>query len=369
MQRHRSLVEIDLAAVTANVQRLLDAAGGAEVWAVVKANAYGHGAIDVAHAAIAAGATKLCTATLDEARAVHVELPTVPLLVLSPLTAGEEAAVAEVGCAVTVSTLEGWDRLHDRHEVDVHVKVDTGMGRWGLSADEALTVADQIVSGPRPERLAGLMSHLATADDADRDFVDQQAEAFRAIAAGFPPCPRHLANSAATLRYPELAFDAVRPGIAVYGIDPLGVSGADHGLVPVMRWTSTVRSLRVLAAGESTGYGRRFVAVKPCRVALVPIGYADGYPRRLSGLGEVLIHGQRCSVAATVSMDQLAVVLPDELEVKEGDEVVLLGVGGDDVVSAEELARHVGTVPYEITCGVRPRSSAATVRSGHDSRS
>ena len=331
----------------------MDAAGGAEVWAVIKANAYGHGAIDVAHAAIAAGATKLCTATLDEARAVRVELPIVPLLVLSPLTAGEEDAVSEVGCAVTVSTLEGWDRLRYRHEVDVHVKVDTGMGRWGLTADEALAVADEILSGPRPERLAGLMSHLATADEADRTFVDQQAEAFRAIAAVFPPCPRHLSNSASTLRYPELAFDAVRPGLAVYGIDPLGISGTDYGLLPVMRWTSTVRSVRTLAVGESTGYGRRFVATEPCRVALVPIGYADGYPRRLSGIGEALIHGQRCRVAATVSMDQLAVLLPEGLEVKQGDEVVLLGVDGDDVVSAEELARQVGTVPYEIICGVR----------------
>ena len=265
------------------------------MWAVIKANAYGHGAIDVAHAAIAAGATKLCTATLDEARAVRFELPIVPLLVLSPLTAGEEDAVSEVGCAVTVSTLEGWDRLRYRHEVDVHVKVDTGMGRWGVSADEALAIADEILAGPRPERLAGLMSHLATADEADRTFVDQQAEAFRAIAAVFPPCPRHLSNSAATLRYPELAFDAVRPGLAVYGIDPLGVSGTDYGLLPVMRWTSTVRSVRTLEAGQSTGYGRRFVATEPCRVALVPIGYADGYPRRLSGIGQALIHGQRCS--------------------------------------------------------------------------
>lgn len=320
---------------------------------MIKANAYGHGAIDVAYAAMAAGATKLCTATLDEARAVRVELPIVPLLVLSPLKAGEEDMVSEVGCAVTVSTLEGWDRLRYRHEVDVHVKVNTGMGRWGLSGAEALAIGEQILAGPRPERLAGLMSHLATADEADRTFVDLQAETFRAIAAVFPPCPRHLSNSAAALRYPDLAFDAVRPGLAVYGIDPLGVSGVDYGLVPVMRWTSTVRSVRALAAGESTGYGRRFIADASCQVALIPIGYADGYPRRLSGVGEVLIRGQRCRVAATVSMDQLAAVLPRGLEVKEGDEVVLLGVDGDDVVSAEELARHVGTVPYEIICGVR----------------
>ena len=323
------------------------------MWAVIKANAYGHGAVDAGRAALAAGATRLCTATLDEARAVRAELPDAPLLVLSPLSPGEEEGAAEVGAAVTVGTPEGWERLRGRHEVDVHVKVDTGMGRWGLDPETALRIGDELVAGPRPERLAGLMSHLATADEPDRSFVDLQADRFRAVADAFPPCPRHLANSAATLRYPELAFDAVRPGLAVYGIDPMGVSGADHGLQPVMRWTSTVRSVRTLQPGQSTGYGRRFVAERETRVALVPIGYADGYPRRLSGVGEVLVKGQRCAVSATVSMDQLAAVLPDGLEVREGDVVVLLGRDGGSLVSAEEIARHVGTVPYEIVCGVR----------------
>ncbi len=332
---------------------MLEAADGAEVWAVIKANAYGHGAVDVGRAARAAGATKLCTATLAEARAVRDALPDVPLLVLSPLTAGEESDVAAVGCAVTVSTPAGWQRLRDRHDIDVHVKVETGMGRWGLAPADALEVGRALINGPRPERLVGLMSHLATADEGDRVFVDQQVAAFRAVAADFPPCPRHLSNSAATLRYPDLAFDAVRPGLAVFGIDPLGRAGTDHGLVPVMRWSSSVSSVRSLESGQSTGYGRRFVAQQACRVALIPIGYADGYPRRLSGIGEVLIAGRRCCVAATVSMDQLAVVLPDDLEVREGDEVVLLGIDGTDVVTAEEWARLVGTVPYEIICGVR----------------
>ncbi|MDP4667126.1 MAG: hypothetical protein NWS62_00025, partial [Gaiellales bacterium] len=161
------------------------------------------------------------------------------------------------------------------------------------------------------------------------------------------------------LRYPDLAFDAIRPGLAIYGIDPMGISGLDHGLQPVMRWTSTVRSVRPLEPGDSTGYGRRLIAERRCRVALIPIGYADGYPRRLSGVGEVLIKGRRCAAAATVSMDQFGVVLPDDLDVVEGDEVVLLGKDGTSLVSAEEIARHVGTVPYEIICGVR-----ATVERG-----
>ena len=327
---------------------------------MIKANAYSHGAADVGRAAFEGGATRLCTATLDEARAVRAELHDVPLLVLSPLSAGEEASVAAVGgCAVTVSTPEGWQRLRDQHAVDVHVKVETGMGRWGLDPETALRVGEELASGPRPERLAGLMSHLATADEPDRSFVDLQAERFRAIAEAFPPCPRHLANSAAALRYPDLAFDAIRPGLAIYGIDPMGISGLDHGLQPVMRWTSTVRSVRPLEPGDSTGYGRRLIAERRCRVALIPIGYADGYPRRLSGVGEVLIKGRRCAAAATVSMDQFGVVLPDDLDVVEGDEVVLLGKDGTSLVSAEEIARHVGTVPYEIICGVR-----ATVERG-----
>ena len=284
---------------------------------------------------------------------MRAELPDVPLLVLSPLTPGEEEGVAEVGAAVTVGTPEAWARLRGRPEIDVHVKVDTGMGRWGLGPDEVLRIGEELVTGPRPERLAGLMSHLATADEPDRAFVDLQAERFLAIAERFPPCPRHLANSAATLRYPELAFDAVRPGLAIHGIDPLGVSGLDHGLRPAMRWTSQIRSVRALAPGDSTGYGRRFVADRPTRVAMIPIGYADGYPRRLSGLGEVLIRGRRCTVAGSVSMDQFAVALPEDLEVREGDEVVLLGRHGSSIVSVEELARHVGTAPYEIVCGVR----------------
>lgn len=352
MHAPRSLVAIDLAAVAGNVRRLIGAAGGAEVWAVVKADAYGHGAVDVGRAALAAGATRLCVATIGEARALRAALPGAALIAFLPLRPGEEDEAVALGCAAVVSTPEAWERARARHDLDVHVEVETGMGRWGLDPELALAAGRELAAGPRPERLQGLMSHLATADEEDRAFVDRQAAAFAAVAAAFPACPRHLANSAATLRYPDLAWDAVRPGLAVCGMDPLHVDPARWGLAPALRWTSAVAGVRALAPGDSCGYGRRFVAEAPCRVALVPVGYADGYARGLSGLGDVLIGGRRCRVAATVSMDQLAALLPDDLAVAEGDEVVLIGAQGDERIGAEEIAQRRGTIAYEVTCGV-----------------
>ncbi|MGA0122243.1 MAG: alanine racemase [Gaiellales bacterium] len=359
MRGPRSLVAIDLAAVASNVRRLVAAADGAEVWAVVKADGYGHGAVDVGRAALDAGAARLCVATVGEARLVRAALPGAALIVLSPLGPGEEAEAEAIGCAAVVSTPEGWERARTRHGLDVHVKVDTGMGRWGLAPDHALAAGRELAAGPRPERLHGLMSHLATADGEDRAFVDRQAAAFADLAAAFPPCVRHLANSAAALRYPDLAWDAVRPGLAVYGMDPLHADASAWGLAPALRWTSAVASVRALGPGDSSGYGRRLVADRPCRVALVPIGYADGYPRVLSGRADALIGGRRCPVAATVSMDQLAALIPDDLEVEEGDEVVLVGGQGGERITAEELARAAGTIAYEITCGVRSAPARA----------
>jgi alanine racemase len=201
------------------------------------------------------------------------------------------------------------------------------------------------------------MSHLATADEPDTAFRDLQVERFAAFAAGFPPCPRHLANSAGTLRAPAGRFDAVRCGIALYGVSPFESDPALDGLEPALAWTSRVAALRDLQPGDSSGYGRRLVADRPLRIALVPVGYADGYPRVLSGASDVLIGGRRRRVAATVSMDQLSAVVDDDVRV--GDEVVLLGRQGDARVGAEELARLAGTIGYEICCGVRSRGERA----------
>jgi alanine racemase len=326
----RSEIAIDLGALRRNVERMREAAAPAELWAVVKADAYGHGAVDCGRTALDAGATALCVATASEGAELRTALPHARVLVMSPLEPGEERLVREAGLEICVSTPE----LPDA--VPVHVKVDTGMGRFGMRPEEALAL-------PR-ERVAGLMSHLATADEDDESFALAQIERFRDLAEEFPGVPAHLANSAGTLRFPAARFDAVRCGIALYGLSPFGGDPADHGLEPVFSWRSRLALAKLLDQGESTGYGRRFVAARPTRIGLVPVGYADGFRRGLTGT-EVLVNGTRRQVVGTISMDSFAVQLGDE---RQGAPVTLIGDG----VLAEDHALVLGTINYEITCGV-----------------
>jgi alanine racemase len=357
----RCEVQVSTAAITANARRLRDAAAGAELYAVVKADGYGHGAVDAARAALAGGATRVCVATLAEAESLRSALGSeARIVVLTPLTPGEERRVG--GLEIVVSEPSGLGRLAAAGvSCRVHVEVETGMGRWGLAPDDALDAGRALAAGEHPGlELAGLMSHLATADQPDTTFRDLQVERFAAFAASFPPCPRHLASSAATLRPPGPRFDAVRCGIALYGVSPFEGDPALDGLEPALTWTSRVAALRDLAPGDSAGYGRRLVADRPLRIALVPVGYGDGYPRILSGASDVLIGGRRRRVAATVSMDQLSAVVDEDVRV--GDEVVLLGRQGDERVGAEELARLARTIGYEICCGVRGGGERASRR-------
>ena len=349
----RATVTVDLAAVAANIGRLREAAAPAEVWAVVKADGYGHGATAVGRTAITAGAERLCVATWDEARDLRDELGDVPVLVMGPLVPGQESEVE--GVDVTVTSVEGFARLRAaaRSPLGVHVKADTGMGRWGMAADDALRVGEQLADGD-VLGLGGLMSHLASAD-ADEAFTRSQIERFGELAARFPPCPRHIANSAAVLRFPEARFDAVRCGIAVYGLSPFGADPADDGLAPAIRLESFVAEVKVLAAGDSAGYGRRLVASEPMWIGLVPAGYADGVPRILSGRADVLVRGRRRRVAATVSMDQLTFVIGAECDVEPGDAVTLIGEDGGERILAEEWARLAGTINYEIVTSLAPR--------------
>jgi alanine racemase len=209
------------------------------------------------------------------------------------------------------------------------------------------------VEAPR-EAVVGVMSHLATADEPDDHFTLRQLERFRRIAERFEGVTHHVANSAATLRFPEARFDAVRCGIAVYGLSPFGRDPALDGLAPVLAWRSYVAQVKTLSRGESTGYGRHFVAERPTRIGLVPVGYADGFRRGLTG-AEVAVAGVRRRVVGAVSMDSFAVGLDDE---PEGAEVTLIGDG----VLAEEHARHLGTINYEITCGIRSDPTRAVRR-------
>jgi alanine racemase len=323
----RSEITIDLGALRRNAAVLAEAAGGAELWAVVKADAYGHGALDCARAALSGGAKALCVATAREGAALRGELPDARILVLSPLSAADEDIAREVGLEVAVSS----PRIPDG--LAVHVKVDTGMGRFGMSAEEAGRID--------PDRVVGVMSHLATADEEDAAFARAQLDAFAAVAERFPGATRHVANSAATLSIPESHLDAVRCGVALYGLSPFGRDPGEHGLEPVLSWRSYVAQLKLLGSGDSTGYGRRFVAERETRIGLVPVGYGDGFRRALTGT-EVLVAGARRRVLGSVSMDSFAIELGDE---PEGTAVTLVGDG----LTVEEHARHAGTINYELT--------------------
>jgi alanine racemase len=324
----RSDLTVDLGAIRRNARTLLRALDGAELWAVVKADGYGHGAIDVAGAALGEGAAALCVATVPEGLALRRELGAPRILVLGPSSSREIAEARDAGLELAVADGE------IPEGVRVHLKLDTGMGRWGLS------------ELPVPTReVVGLMSHLASAD-CDAAFTEQQVERFRAATEEHSHLTRHLANSAGALRFPSTRFDAARCGIALYGISPFGADPAEDGLEPALRWDSELAQVRQLQPGESTGYGRRFIAERPTWIGIVPVGYADGFRRDLTGT-EVRVAGELRRVVGTISMDAFAVELDRELPV--GTPVTLLGHG----VLAEAHARVADTIAYELVTGIR----------------
>jgi alanine racemase len=323
----RSEIAIDLGALRRNVRTLLRALEGAELWAVVKANAYGHGAVDCAGAALGAGATALCVATVPEALVLRGEFPGTRILVMGPAANREVAQARDAELALVVSG----DEIPEG--VAVHVKLDTGMGRWGVS------------ELPAPTReVVGVMTHLATADS-DVEYARVQVERFRAATEPLSHLQRHVANSAAALRLPEAHFDAARCGIALYGLSPFGEDPVADGLEPVLSWTTEVAQAKLLRAGESTGYGRLFVAERDTWVGILPVGYADGFRRDLTGT-EVRVGGERRQVVGAVSMDATAVELAGP--VPAGTPVTLVGRG----VPLEEHARVAGTLTYELACGI-----------------
>jgi len=331
----RSEITIDLGALRRNARTLLRALAGAELWAVVKADAYGHGVHDCARAAIAGGARVLCVATVTEAVALRRELSEARIVVMGPAWPWEvhEAREARLELVVSGGPIpEG---------IPLHLKLDTGMGRWGFG------------ELPAPGRhVVGLMTHLATADS-DPAFARRQIERFREAAESFPHLTRHAANSAAALRLPESRFDAARCGIALYGLSPFGEDPAVDRLEPVLSWRSEVVQSRLLRAGEATGYGRRFVAEHDTWIGILPVGYADGFRRDLTGT-QVLVDGERCAVVGTVSMDATAIQLPHE--VAPGTEVTLVGPG----LLLEEHARVADTINYELACGIDSSPTRAT---------
>jgi alanine racemase len=336
---HRSELTVDLGAVRRNARTLLRALEGAQLWAVVKANAYGHGAVDIAGVVIDEGAGALCVATVPEALELRLEFPLARILVMGPASSSREVAEAREA-KLELAVWE--DEIPEG--VRVHLKLDTGMGRWGLS------------ELPQPgAEVVGLMSHLATADS-DPTFADRQIELFRRATEPYSDLMRHVANSAAALRLPESRFDAARCGVALYGLSPFGEDPAADGLEPALTWRSYLAQVKRLEPGESAGYGRRFMAEAPTWIGIVPVGYADGFRRDLTGT-EVRVSGEPRRVVGTVSMDALAVELDGEEPV--GAPVTILGQG----VLAEAHARVAGTINYELVCGINadPRRARRVV--------
>jgi alanine racemase len=335
----RALARIDLGAIERNCARL-----PGELCAVVKADGYGHG--QVAEAALAGGASWLAVATAGEAADLRAAGIEAPILVMGALTRDELRVAIEANADVVA-----WTDYMAEAAPRVHVKLDTGMGRLGTSDRErALRLAAR-------ENVVGLMTHFATADELGDEHFGVQLERFRDFvdAVGRSDVLVHAANSAAALRDPASHFDMVRCGIAVYGMDPFHEDPARHGLEPALSLHSYVAAVRRFEPGESAGYGRSWRAERATWVATVPIGYGDGWRRGLSNNADVLIRGHRHPSVGTVSMDNITVALGTESDAAVGDEVVLIGRQGEERILAEEVARRLGTINYEITCGLSPR--------------
>lgn len=341
----RAVARIDLGAIERNVAGLRSRLrGGAELCAVVKADAYGHGVLPVARAALRGGATWLAVAAADEAAELRRDGIEQRILIMGALTPADLKTAIEADADVVA-----WTREIAEAAPRVHVKVDTGMGRLGTKDVElALELA-------RLPQTVGLMTHFATADEPDDEYLQAQLAAFAPVAAARPDLLIHAANSAATLREPASHFDMVRCGIAIYGLDPFQEDPAAHDLEPALALESWVGLVRRFEPGESAGYGRRWIAAEPTWVATVPIGYGDGWRRGLANNCDVLIRGRRHALAGTVSMDNVTVALGPETDVRTGDPVVLIGRQGGERILVEEVACRLETINYEVTCGLLPR--------------
>ena len=350
----RALARVNLAAIERNCRVLDRAAGDAALCAVVKGDGYGHGAVQAARAALAGGATWLAVATAGEAAELRAARIDAPLLVMGALSPEELDVALAAGAHVVAWTEEFAHGVAARGGGRVHVKLDTGMGRLGTRDPAEATRVLEALESP-----AGLMTHFATADERGDAFLGEQLGRFEAWARPLkerrPELVLHAANSAATLREPRAHLDLVRCGIAVYGLDPFHADPAEHGLEPALALESWASAVKRAEPGESAGYGRRFVAERETVLATLPIGYADGVRRGLTNNADVLIGGRRRPLVGTVSMDNVTVDLGPGAAERVGAPAVLIGEQDGERILAEEVARRLETINYEVTCGISAR--------------
>jgi alanine racemase len=357
----RALARVSLGAVARNCALLREraAGSGAELCAVVKANGYGHGAAECARAALRGGASWIAVAAAGEAQALRDAGIDARLLVMGALTEADLDTALAADADIGAWTPELLDAAAARGRARVHVKLDSGMGRLGTKDPaEARALCDRAAADDRLE-LSGIWTHFATADERGDDYFPAQLDRFAQLAADVksrhPGVIAHAANSPATLRDPAAHFDLVRCGVAIYGLDPFQRDPAEQGLEPALELHSYVAAVKRFEAGDSAGYGRRWTASEPTWVGVVPIGYGDGWRRALTNNADVLVRGRRYPLVGTVSMDNITIGLGSHTDVTPGDEAVLIGAQGGERILAEEVAERLGTINYEVTCGIGRR--------------
>ena len=354
---------VSLGALEHNLSQVRFLVGEAvEIMPVVKANAYGHGMLPVCDRLHAAGVGVFGVATIDEGIRLKEHIPGATVVLLGGALPEQAEAVVEAALVPVVydfGQAYALDHAASRmnKDVPVHLKIDTGMTRLGVRYDEGLAFLERLQT-LRRLGVVGLMTHLATADAQDSSFTMLQLDRFDSFLASSGLRNQvvvHAANSAATIKCPRSHYDMVRPGLMLYGLSPTGATPPGVTLKPILRLTSRVLRIARMRPGESVGYGREFVAKRNMQVAIVPLGYADGYCHRLSGRAEVIIRGARSPVIGAISMDMIAVEIKEHCEASVGDEVVIIGRQGTESISVNELAFLAETIPYEILCGLGDR--------------
>lgn len=359
-----TFAEIDLSAIAYNLKKIKKRVHPAKIMAVVKADAYGHGAVPVAKTALAAGAEYLGVALIEEGIELRKANILAPILVFGGAFDRQLEEFFEHNLLLTVYLKTTAEKLSDlavkrKQKINVHVKVDTGMGRVGVPFDRTVPFI-KFVKNLEGINLTGIYTHFATSDEKDKHYANLQLSRFRQVidqlAAQKIDIPlRHTANSGAIIDLPEAYFDMVRPGIMMYGYYPSNETSESVPIKPAMTFKSRVSFIKDVSANASLSYGRKYVTPKPTRIATIPVGYADGYNRLLSNQGVVTIRGIKFPVVGSVCMDLILVDLGENREIQIDDEVILIGRPEENAFTVEEICYKLNTIPYEVTCWISKR--------------
>jgi len=360
-----TFAEIDLNAFSHNLKQVrLKVGKDRKIISIIKADAYGHGAVEIAKRASVSGADMFGVSTVGEGIELREAKIESPILLLGGCSKGDAEWIVSYNLKSIIYSFDAVLSLSKEAErqgkiADVHIKVDTGMGRIGIQSDEVMGLVKK-VSSLKNIKIEGILTHFATAYEVDREFTGRQIKTFKAVIdelkkSGFSFSFMHASNSAAIVNYPESYFNTVRPGIILYGSTPFDFPVEDFLIKPVMSWKTSIVHLHNTPEKTGISYGRRFVTKRDSIIATIPVGYADGYSRSLSNKVQVLVGGRRVNQIGTICMDMCMIDVTDLPDVKVGDDVVLLGRQGGEEIRVEELASIAGTIPYEIFCSIGRR--------------